>query len=142
VPTARLAVRYATPGAARVILPLTARVRARVGGGIGGAGGAGDDGSGGEEAAAEEAEALFGMEILDMEETGTAMAGGMKVGDIILAINGMATSDFDSMRAALESCGELAEFEFINVENGQAERIQLSVDESRIGATVEQVQVQ
>ena len=28
------------------------------------------------------------------------------------------------------------------VENGQAERIELSVDESRIGATVEQVQVQ
>lgn len=98
----------------------------------------GDDGDEGDDPAMD-AELEYGMEIIDMEEDGPAANAGLQVGDIITAINGMATPDFDSLRVALEACGSQGTFDFINAENGEPEQIDVSVDETRIGASVEQV---
>lgn len=73
---------------------------------------------------------------------GTARDQGMKVGDIIVSLNGQATPDFDALRAALEASGPQADVDFINVDNGQLERIVLQPEDTRIGATVDQVEVQ
>ncbi|MBM4069418.1 MAG: hypothetical protein FJ271_10790 [Planctomycetes bacterium] len=99
-----------------------------------------DEGPDGDAEEPQETESLLGMEIQDMSD-GPALRQGMKVGDIILAIDGAATPDFDSLRAALEAAGPQADVIFINVDNGQTERVMLPVEDTRIGATVEQVQV-
>lgn len=80
------------------------------------------------------------MQIQELDE-GTARDQGMKVGDIIVRINSQATPDFDALRAALEAAGSEAEVDFINVDNGQLERIVLYPDDTRIGATVEQTEL-
>jgi hypothetical protein len=88
----------------------------------------------------EVAEPNTGMEIRELF-AGTARKQGMKVGDIIMAINGNATPDFDSLRSALVDSGSQAEVDFINVDNGELERIILYPAGAMIGATVEQVTV-
>lgn len=86
-------------------------------------------------------DAVYGLEILELEK-GPALAARMKVGDIIMAVNGTPTPDFESLRAALEASGPRAEFEFINVDNGELERTELAVVDTRIGAEVQQVVVE
>lgn len=88
-----------------------------------------------------EPDPITGMEIISMED-GTAQAAGMKVGDIIMAVNGMPTPDFDSLRAALEASAPEAEFDFINADSGELERINVGVEDTRIGVDVEQVVVE
>jgi len=87
-----------------------------------------------------ESEPTFGMAIRELS-AGTARKRGMKAGDIIMSVNGTATPDFDSLQTALGEAGSQAEVDFINVDNGKLERITLNPVSARIGATVEQVQV-
>jgi hypothetical protein len=85
--------------------------------------------------------ALFGMEIRELA-AGAARKKGMKVGDIIMAVNGTATPDLESLQTALQESGSQAEVDFINVDSSEVERITLSPVNARIGATVQQVQVE
>jgi hypothetical protein len=88
----------------------------------------------------ESAEASFGMVVRELH-AGTARKQGMKVGDIIMSINGTATPDYDALRSALVDSGSQAEVDFINVDNGELERITLSPTRGAIGASVEQIEV-
>jgi hypothetical protein len=97
-------------------------------------------GSEGDLSGTENAEAGFGMAIRELN-AGTARKQGMKVGDIIMSVNGTSTPDFDSLRSALVQGGSRAEVDFINVDNGELERITLNPSGGAIGASVEQVQV-
>jgi hypothetical protein len=84
---------------------------------------------------------VYGMKITELDDEGTAAKEGLLVGDVILAINGQATPNFDEVRSALEKTGDKAEVIFLNKDNGKVERIVLRPVESRIGASVEAVQV-
>jgi serine protease Do len=84
---------------------------------------------------------VYGMKITELDHEGTAAKEGLLVGDVILAINGQATPNFEEVRSALEKTGNKAEVIFLNKDNGKVERIVLRPVETRIGASVEAVQV-
>jgi hypothetical protein len=56
-------------------------------------------------------------------------------------VNSTATPDYDSLRTALTDSGSRAEVDFINVDNGELERITLTPTSGAIGVSVEQVEV-
>jgi len=89
-----------------------------------------------------EEEPLYGMKITDMDPKGSAYQEGLRVGDVILAVNGQPTPVFENLRAALQAGGSRADVVFLNKDNGKVERVIVRPVDTRIGVTVEEVRVQ
>src|SRR5205823_636115 len=79
-------------------------------------------------------EPVYGMKITQLDD-GVAKAAGLRIGDVILQVNGAATPTFDALKAALQADGEV-EVIFLNSENGKVEKMMLTPDNGLIGVSV------
>jgi len=82
-----------------------------------------------------------GLRITWMDETGPAATQGLQVGDVIVQLAGMPTHNYDDVRLALQQAGDTAEVVFLNVENGQLESMTVQPVATRLGISVEEVQI-
>ena len=85
--------------------------------------------------------AIGGMKIVGLSD-GTAAQQGLRKGDVILSFNGVATTTFEALRDAVQQSGAKAEVVFLNVDNGLRESIVLYPKDGRLGAEIEEVQVE
>jgi membrane-associated protease RseP (regulator of RpoE activity) len=83
---------------------------------------------------------VFGAQIIGLDN-GPAQKAGMKLGDVILSVNGVLTPDLQTLRDALAACGSEAKVVFVNVDSGEREFVVLNPTNGRIGVSVQSIQL-
>jgi hypothetical protein len=82
----------------------------------------------------------YGVMITQVYE-GTARRQGLQRGDVIVGFNGMDTSTFEDLRAAVQASGPTATVTYLSRETGEARQVRLNPANGAIGIYGETVQI-
>ena len=82
----------------------------------------------------------YGLRITELTE-GSAKLAGLRRGDIILAVDGRRTQSFGDLRATLGMGMKQVTIEYIDGSSGEVERKPVSVVDTKIGVTIDEVPV-